>query len=113
MRGWRGTELSKAAFLLLLMVGSSNALQGQTESITVRGLALDGRGMRDSLAIPVTVKCRLGVDDQDPDKSLRALISGCAAKGVSTFIVHARKAWLPEADAGCLQRPRWRQCHCR
>jgi tRNA-dihydrouridine synthase A len=50
--------------------------------------------MRAAVAIPVTVKCRIGVDDQDPEVSLRALIDGCAAAGVSLFAVHARKAWL-------------------
>ena len=44
--------------------------------------------------VPVTVKCRLGVDDQDPEVSLRAMIAACASAGVTTFIVHARKAWL-------------------
>jgi tRNA-dihydrouridine synthase A len=43
---------------------------------------------------PVTVKCRLGVDDQDPEESLFALVDACAAQGVGTFVVHARKAWL-------------------
>jgi tRNA-dihydrouridine synthase A len=42
----------------------------------------------------VTVKCRIGVDDQDPEESLRALIAMCAAAGVRHFAVHARKAWL-------------------
>jgi tRNA-dihydrouridine synthase A len=44
--------------------------------------------------IPVTVKCRLGVDEQDPDVSLFTLVDLCAAAGVDTFVVHARKAWL-------------------
>ncbi len=43
---------------------------------------------------PVTVKCRLGVDDQDPEQSLFSLVDRCAAEGVTVFIVHARKAWL-------------------
>jgi tRNA-dihydrouridine synthase A len=43
---------------------------------------------------PVTVKCRLGVDEQDPQESLFTLVDACAAQGVGTFIVHARKAWL-------------------
>ncbi len=47
-----------------------------------------------AVKIPVTVKCRLGVDDQDPEESLFTLVDACAAAGVSTFIVHARKAWL-------------------
>jgi tRNA-dihydrouridine synthase A len=50
--------------------------------------------MRAAVSIPVTVKCRIGVDDQDPEVSLRALIDGCAAAGVRLFAVHARKAWL-------------------
>ncbi len=50
--------------------------------------------MRSRANIPVTVKCRLGVDDQDPEESLRAMITACAGAGVTTFIVHARKAWL-------------------
>jgi tRNA-dihydrouridine synthase A len=47
-----------------------------------------------AVAIPATVKCRIGVDEQDPDESLFALVDGCAAAGVGVFIVHARKAWL-------------------
>jgi tRNA-dihydrouridine synthase A len=50
--------------------------------------------MRAAVSIPVTVKCRIGVDDQDPEVALRALIDDSAAAGVTTFAVHARKAWL-------------------
>jgi tRNA-dihydrouridine synthase A len=50
--------------------------------------------MRNSVSIPVTVKCRIGVDDQDPEKALRELIRLCAEAGVTSFAVHARKAWL-------------------
>jgi tRNA-dihydrouridine synthase A len=50
--------------------------------------------MRAAVSIPVTVKCRIGVDDQDPQESLRRLIALCAQAGVSVFAVHARKAWL-------------------
>jgi tRNA-dihydrouridine synthase A len=50
--------------------------------------------MRAAVSIPVTVKCRIGVDDQDPETALRALIDACAASGVTVFAVHARKAWL-------------------
>ena len=50
--------------------------------------------MAKAVLIPVTVKCRLGVDDQDPEVALRALIRHCADAGVSSFAVHARKAWL-------------------
>jgi tRNA-dihydrouridine synthase A len=50
--------------------------------------------MRRAVSIPVTVKCRIGVDDQDPEQSLRTLIDACASAGVTVFAVHARKAWL-------------------
>jgi tRNA-dihydrouridine synthase A len=50
--------------------------------------------MRAAVSVPVTVKCRIGVDDQDPEQALRALIGACADAGVSMFAVHARKAWL-------------------
>src|SRR5690606_17169793 len=42
----------------------------------------------------ITVKCRIGVDEQDPEAALPALIDACAAAGVRSFAVHARKAWL-------------------
>jgi tRNA-dihydrouridine synthase A len=50
--------------------------------------------IRAAVAIPATVKCRLGVDEQDPDEALFALVDACAAAGVTVFVVHARKAWL-------------------
>lgn len=50
--------------------------------------------MRAAVKIPVTVKCRIGVDDQDPQVALPALVEACAKAGVTTFAVHARKAWL-------------------
>jgi tRNA-dihydrouridine synthase A len=50
--------------------------------------------IRRAVALPVTVKCRLGVDDQDPEIALRTLIARCAQADVTHFAVHARKAWL-------------------
>jgi len=47
-----------------------------------------------AVRVPVTVKCRIGVDDQDPEESLFALVDTCAAAGVAHFAVHARKAIL-------------------
>ena len=47
-----------------------------------------------AVRVPVTVKCRIGVDDQDPEESLYRLVDLCTAAGVTTFVVHARKAWL-------------------
>jgi tRNA-dihydrouridine synthase A len=43
---------------------------------------------------PVTIKCRIGVDEQDPREALFALVDACSRAGCTTFIVHARKAWL-------------------
>jgi tRNA-dihydrouridine synthase A len=42
----------------------------------------------------VTVKCRIGIDDQDPEVALDAMARAVAAAGVDALIVHARKAWL-------------------
>ncbi len=50
--------------------------------------------MREAVDVPVTVKHRLGVDDQDPARALFAFVETVARSGVRTFIVHARKAWL-------------------
>ncbi|MGA7372168.1 MAG: tRNA dihydrouridine(20/20a) synthase DusA [Methyloceanibacter sp.] len=44
--------------------------------------------------VPVTVKCRIGIDDQDAEESLDRFIDTVARGGCSTFILHARKAWL-------------------
>ena len=48
----------------------------------------------EAVSVPVTLKCRIGVDDQDPVDSLFDLVDRCAEVGVRTVIVHARKAWL-------------------
>ena len=50
--------------------------------------------MREAVTIPVTIKCRLGVDDQDEYADLQHFIETVAARGCGIFIVHARKAWL-------------------
>ena len=50
--------------------------------------------MRNAVEIPVSVKCRIGVDEQDPQTALPALVDACAGAGVTVFAVHARKAWL-------------------
>jgi tRNA-dihydrouridine synthase A len=47
-----------------------------------------------AVKVPVTVKCRIGVDEQDPEASLFELVDACAEAGVTRFTVHARKAWL-------------------
>jgi len=50
--------------------------------------------IKEAVSVPATVKCRIGVDDQDPEVSLFATVDASAAVGIDTFIVHARKAWL-------------------
>lgn len=50
--------------------------------------------IREAVDVPATVKCRIGVDDQDPQVSLFATVDACAAVGITVFVVHARKAWL-------------------
>ena len=50
--------------------------------------------IKEAVSVPATVKCRIGVDDQDPETSLFATVDTSAAVGIDTFIVHARKAWL-------------------
>ncbi len=52
------------------------------------------KAMQDQADVPVTVKCRIGVDDQDPATMLPGFIETVAAAGVNHFIIHARKAWL-------------------
>jgi tRNA-dihydrouridine synthase A len=50
--------------------------------------------MKRAVRLPVTVKCRIGIDDQDPETALDALARGVVAAGADAVIVHARKAWL-------------------
>lgn len=50
--------------------------------------------MRAAVKVPVTVKCRIGVDEQDPEEALDRLADAVIAAGVSALWVHARKAWL-------------------
>jgi tRNA-dihydrouridine synthase A len=50
--------------------------------------------MKAAMKLPVTVKCRIGIDDQDPEQSLDAFTQTVRAAGVDALVVHARKAWL-------------------
>jgi tRNA-dihydrouridine synthase A len=50
--------------------------------------------MQGSVKIPVTVKCRIGIDEQDPEHALFALAAAVKTANVNALIVHARKAWL-------------------
>src|SRR5579871_4105315 len=50
--------------------------------------------MKAAVALPVTVKCRIGIDEQDPEAALDALTDSVESAGADAVIVHARKAWL-------------------
>ena len=52
------------------------------------------KAMQSAVDIPVTVKCRIGIDDMDEDEDFARFIDIVADAGCKTFIVHARKAWL-------------------
>jgi len=50
--------------------------------------------MKAAVAVPVTVKCRIGIDEQDPEAALENFAAAVEAAGVDALVVHARKAWL-------------------
>jgi len=50
--------------------------------------------MKAAVAVPVTVKCRIGVDAQDPEQALEVFAQAVERAGADALIVHARKAWL-------------------
>lgn len=52
------------------------------------------KSIKNKVKIPVSVKCRIGVDDMNEDKDLSAFIKEVSDSGCNVFIVHARKAWL-------------------
>lgn len=70
--------------------GSFGACLMKTPELVAQNI----KQMQAAVDIPVTVKCRIGVDDQDPRESLWALVEASADAGCDVFVVHARKAWL-------------------
>jgi tRNA-dihydrouridine synthase A len=50
--------------------------------------------MKAAVSVPVTVKCRIGIDEQDPEEALEAFACAVEQAGVDVLVVHARKAWL-------------------
>ena len=52
------------------------------------------KAMKDASSLPITVKCRIGVDEQDPNIALFDLAEHCMGANVDALFVHARKAWL-------------------
>jgi tRNA-dihydrouridine synthase A len=76
---------------------SDRVQDGRFGACLMREPALVGEcvsAMKAAVAVPVTVKCRLGVDEQDPEAALDALVDAVVAAGVDGLVVHARKAWL-------------------
>ena len=58
-------------------------------------LVTDGfAAMQAAVKIPVTIKCRIGIDDQDEEQALDEFVGAVSRAGCKTFIIHARKAWL-------------------
>jgi tRNA-dihydrouridine synthase A len=50
--------------------------------------------MKSAVSVPVTIKCRIGIDEQDPEPALEAFAQAVEQAGADALIVHARKAWL-------------------
>ncbi|MEP6443424.1 MAG: tRNA dihydrouridine(20/20a) synthase DusA [Hyphomicrobiales bacterium] len=50
--------------------------------------------MKQAVSMPVTVKCRIGVDDQEPEEALNKIADDVFTAGCDALWVHARKAWL-------------------
>jgi tRNA-dihydrouridine synthase A len=76
---------------------SDRVQSGTFGACLMRSPALVGAcvaAMKAAVAVPVTVKCRLGVDEQDPEAALDALADAVIASGADAVWVHARKAWL-------------------
>ena len=76
---------------------SDRVQEGRFGACLMGAPALVARGveaMRRATRLPVTVKCRIGIDDRDSYEDLRRFVETVAAAGCGTFIVHARKAWL-------------------
>jgi tRNA-dihydrouridine synthase A len=76
---------------------SDRVQSGRFGACLMREPALVGEcvsAMTAAVAVPVTVKCRIGVDEQEPAEALFALASAVKAAGATALVVHARKAWL-------------------
>jgi tRNA-dihydrouridine synthase A len=76
---------------------SDRVQDGRFGACLMREPALVGDGvaaMKAAVGVPVTVKCRIGIDEQDPEAALDALADAVVKAGADALVVHARKAWL-------------------
>jgi tRNA-dihydrouridine synthase A len=76
---------------------SDRVQDGRFGACLMREPELVGRcvsAMVEAVGVPVTVKCRIGVDEQDTGPALDAMADSVVSAGASALIVHARKAWL-------------------
>ncbi len=76
---------------------SDRVQEGRFGACLMAEPALVGDGvaaMKAAVRVPVTVKCRIGIDDQDAEETLDAFTRTMVAAGADALIVHARKAWL-------------------
>ncbi len=90
-------ELGYAEINLNVGCPSDRVQDGRFGACLMREPSLVGdcvAAMKAAVDVPVTVKCRIGVDDQDSEQALDALADAVVGAGVDALIVHARKAWL-------------------
>lgn len=92
-----GADLGYDEINLNVGCPSDRVQNGAFGACLMRAPALVGNcvaALKASVAIKVTVKCRLGIDEQDPEVALDVLADAVVAAGCDAVIVHARKAWL-------------------
>src|SRR5262245_14277754 len=92
-----GEELGYSEINLNVGCPSDRVQEGRFGACLMAEPALVGdcvAAMKAKVRVPVTIKCRIGIDEQDPEAALDALTSAVERAGVDALIVHARKAWL-------------------
>jgi len=92
-----GAELGYDEINLNVGCPSDRVQEGRFGACLMAEPALVGdcvAAMKAMVDIPVTVKCRIGIDDQDPGEGLEAFARAVEQAGADALIVHARKAWL-------------------
>lgn len=88
--GYREINLNVGCPSDRVQSGTFGACLMRTPDLVARCVA----AMKAAVDVPVTVKCRIGVDDQDPEAALDALAHAVWGEGADALWVHARKAWL-------------------